>query len=665
MDAPLWSPTQAQVEGSHMYAFLRDARARHDIPQGGSPAGEFAALHRWSVEQLEDFWEAVWRDAGVEASAAPTAVLTGRAMPAERMLPREVWFPGARFNFAQHLLRFRDDRTALIAASESGSRRTLTYRQLYAQVARCQAGLKALGVKTGDRVAGFLPNTIEPIVAMLAAAGLGAVWSSTSPDFGFQGVMDRFGQIEPTVLICADGYRYNGKAHDSLEKAARIAREIPSIRQVVVVPFLGAEEPAGGMEAAPPGAIAWKQLLAAGSQGTEDPEAEFGQFPFDQPLYILYSSGTTGVPKCIVHGAGGTLLKHHVEQKFHCDLDRKDTLFYFTTCGWMMWNWMVSGLAQGATLLLYDGSPAYPDGEAMFRLAGETGVTVFGTSPKFLAGCQKVGLSPGKNHDLAAMRLMLSTGAPLEPAQFHYVHEAVKGDLQLSSVAGGTDIVGCFMAGNPMLPVHAGEIQSAVLGVDLAAFDGEGKALVEQKGELVCRAPLPSMPVGFWQDPGMEKYLDAYFRTYPGVWHHGDYITLNRRGGVVVFGRSDATLNPGGVRIGTAEIYRVVEELPFVQDSLVVGHQDDGDVRVVLFVVLIPGTTLDAGLEAEIRAAIRRETTPRHVPALIREIREVPVTINGKKVEMAVGQILRGEPVKNRDALANPEALDQFQGMRL
>jgi acetoacetyl-CoA synthetase len=471
--------------------------------------------------------------------------------------------------------------------------------------------------------------------------------------------MDRFGQITPKVLICADGYRYNGKAHDSLEQAGHIAREIPSIEQVVVVPFLGRGE--GEL----PGSMSWEALLAAGEAQGGPPEVEFRQFPFDQPLLILYSSGTTGVPKCIVHGAGGALLKHHVEQKFHCDLRRDDTLFYFTTCGWMMWNWLVSGLAQGATLLLYDGSPVHPDGEALFRLAAETGVTVFGTSPKFLAGCQKAGLAPGRKFDLSRMRLMLSTGAPLEQSQFHYVHEAVRGELQLSSISGGTDIIGCFMAGNPMLPVYAGEIQSAVLGVELAAFDEGGQPVLDEKGELVCRTPQPSMPIGFWEDPEMEKYKDAYFRTYPGVWHHGDYITINGRGGVVVFGRSDATLNPGGVRIGTAEIYRIVEGLPSVLDSLVVGRRSEGDVQVVLFVVLAPGTALDGAMEQEIRAAIRAEATPRHVPAIIRQIDEVPVTINGKKVELAVAQVLHGEPVKNKDALANPAALEQFEALAL
>ena len=649
METPLWSPSQARVEGSNLYAFWQELKSRHDIP-----GDDYAALHRWSVEQLEQFWGEAWGDAAVNASAPPSAVLTDRAMPAQRMPPNEVWFPGARFNFAEQLLRFRDDRPALIAESEDGGRRSISYAELYRQVARCQAGLKALGVEAGDRVAGFLPNVPETIVAMLAAAALGAVWSSTSPDFGFQGVMDRFGQIGPKVLIGTDGYSYNGKRHNSLERLAQIAEQIPSIEKIVVVPFIGE----GGL---PPGAMAWEDLLGAEGAG----EVSFVQLPFDHPLYILYSSGTTGVPKCIVHGAGGALLKHHVEHKFHTDLRREDTLFYFTTCGWMMWNWLVSGLAQGAALLLYDGSPAYPDSERLFKLAEETGVTVFGTSPKFLAACQKAGLAPGRKFGLSRLRTLLSTGAPLEPGQFHYVYEAVKADMQLASVSGGTDIIGCFMQGNPLLPVYAGEIQSASLGVELAAYDASGKAVIGEKGELVCRNPLPSMPIGFWQDPEMEKYRSAYFATWPGVWHHGDYITINERGGVIVHGRSDATLNPGGVRIGTAEIYRIVEELPYVQDSLVVGQQVEGDMRVVLFVVLAPGQALDAALEQEIRAAVREQATPRHVPAVIRQIGEVPVTINGKKVELAVTRILHGEEVTNRDALANPESLAQFEGLGL
>ena len=650
MTDPIWSPSAERSASSYLRAFFADLRTRHAVP-----AGDFADLHRWSVENPDVFWEDAWWDADVATSEEHTAVLADRSMPPERGAHPEVWFPGSRFNFAQHLLHYRDDQPALIAEGEGSPRRTVTYAELYAEVARCAAALDGVGVGPGDRVAGYLPNIVETVVAMLATTALGAIWSSTSPDFGFQGVLDRFGQIDPKVLICADGYRYNGKDHDSIERAMDLIGAIPSIGTLVVVPYLNPT-------AAPPdGGVGWEEFLGQG----EGREPEFPHFPFDHPLTILYSSGTTGAPKCMVQGAGGTILKHHVEHKLHTDIDRDDVLFYFTTCGWMMWNWLVSGLAQGCTLVLYDGSPVHPEPDRLFRLAEETGVTVFGTSPKFLAGCQKGGLTPGKSFPLESLRTILSTGAPLEPSQFQYVHEAIKADVQLASIAGGTDIVGCFMLGNPISPVYPGEIQGPGLGMDIAAFNAEGQPVIGEQGELVCRQPFPSMPVQFWNDPDGARYRQAYFADYPGVWRHGDFITITEHGGVTVQGRSDATLNPGGVRIGTAEIYRIVEDLPFVQDSIVVGQRVEGDERIVLFVVMAGEAALDEALEEEIRAAIRAKTTPRHVPAVIRAIAEVPVTINGKKVEMSVAALLRGEDVDNRDALANPAALDQFTGLSL
>ncbi|HEX7927295.1 MAG TPA: acetoacetate--CoA ligase, partial [bacterium] len=617
---------------------------------------------RWSCTHLEQFWEAAWLDANVAVSQPHRAVLTDRAMPPNRDIPNEVWFPGVRFNFAQHLLCYRDERVALIAEAEGQPRRTVTYADLFRLVASAATALRSLGVEPGDRVAAFMPNTIETVIAMLGTAAIGAVWSSTSPDFGFQGVMDRFGQIDPKVLICSDGYRYNGKVHEILDKVGRLAESIPSVQHIVTVPFVGA----GGRKL--PHALGWREFITLGAQQAMtdgEPHLAFPQTPFDYPLFIMYSSGTTGQPKCIVHGAGGTLLKHHVEQKFHTDLTRDDVLFYFTTCGWMMWNWLVSGLAQGATLVLYDGSPAYPDADMPFRLAQDVGMTILGTSPKFLSACQKAGLTPRDTFDLSRLRTVLSTGAPLEAHQFHYVYEAIKSDVQLASISGGTDIIGCFMLGNPLQPVYAGEIQGPALGVDVAAFDQNAQPVMGHQGELVCRQPLPSMPVGFWKDPGGERYRKTYFAEYPGVWRHGDFVTFTEHGGVVVYGRSDATLNPGGVRIGTAEIYRAVEALPEILDSIVVGHRADGDEQIILFVVLPQGQGLTPQLEDRIRNTIRARNTPRHVPAIIRQITEVPVTINGKKVELAVGALLRGEQIKNRDALANPGALKQFEGMRL
>ena len=695
---PIWTPSPERVHASRMYRWMQTLQAKHGFPLAG--ATDYAGFHRWTVEHIAEFWGEVWADAGIAASQAPAGVLTDAAMPPDRSAfispgappagpaAREVWFPGARFNFAQHLLRWRDDRVALIAEAEPGGppRRSLTYRELYRQAAAASTALRAMGVRAGDRVAAFMPNTVETVVAMLGATSIGAIWSSTSPDFGFLGVKDRFGQIDPKVLICADGYRYNGKAHVVLDKVCRLAEEIPSIEKVIVVSFLDAADSAGSR---PPGALDWSEFIAHGARlaggaghpgktspggaapgpapaGAAEPDIEFAQLPFDHPVYILYSSGTTGAPKCIVHGAGGTLLKHHVEHKFHCDVGRADTVFYFTTCGWMMWNWLVGALAQGCTAVLYDGSPTAPDAARLFRLAEENGVSIFGTSPKFLSGVQKAGVRLRDLFPLPRLRTMLSTGAPLEPGQFRFVYEAIHPDIQLASISGGTDICGCFMAGVPLLPVHAGEIQGPCLGMDVAAFDEAGHPVRDRQGELVCRKPFPSMPVGLWKDPGNAKYKKTYFADYPGVWRHGDFVTIHSAtGGLTVFGRSDATLNPGGVRIGTAEIYRAVEALPEVLDSIVVGRKAGGDEEVALFVVLRPGLTLDGALEQRLRDAIRTQATPRHVPKHIRQIPQVPVTINGKKVELAVAAILRGESIQNRDALANPEALQAFESMRL
>ncbi len=567
-------------------------------------------------------------------------------------MPGAQWFPRARLNFAQNLLRRRDDAQAVIFRGEDKVRRTLTYAELYADVSRLAQFLRESGVKVGDRVVGFMPNMPETVTAMLATASLGAIWSSCSPDFGVQGVLDRFGQIEPKVLFSADGYFYNGKTHDCLARLAEITAHLPGLKQLVIVPYTR-ERPA--LERLP-GARLWSDCTAPFAAG----EIDFVQLPFNHPLYIMFSSGTTGVPKCIVHGAGGTLLQHLKEHQLHVDVKPGDRLFYFTTCGWMMWNWLVSGLASQATLLLYDGSPFYPDGNVLFDYADAEAMTIFGTSAKYIDALNKAGLKPRKTHNLATVRTMLSTGSPLAPEGFDYVYESIKADLCLSSVSGGTDIISCFAAGNPILPVWRGELQCRGLGMRVEVWNEAGQPVRGEKGELVCTAPFPAMPIGFWNDSDGAKYRAAYFETYPNIWHHGDYVELTEHDGLIIYGRSDTVLNPGGVRIGTAEIYRQVEQLPEVVEALVIGQDWDNDVRVVLFVRLWEGLKLDDGLMQRIKEQIRRNTTPRHVPAKVVQVADIPRTKSGKIVELAVRNVVHGRPVKNKEALANPEALTLF-----
>jgi acetoacetyl-CoA synthetase len=603
-------------------------------------------LYRWSISDIPGFWQALCDFCDVSFSKKPDNVLE---QPGDMTTAK--WFAGGELNFAAHLLRHTGERPAIVFCGESGSRCEISFDQLRQQVADTAAGLRKAGIGKGDRVAGFLPNCPEAIIAMLAASSIGAVWSSCSPDFGINGVVDRFGQIEPRILFCADGYFYNGKTIDCLQSVAGISAKIDSIEKVVVVPFTGNDVNTSAIK----NAETWDDFAIGGS------ELQFEPLPFDHPLYIMYSSGTTGVPKCIVHGAGGTLVQHLKELMLHCDVGDSDRLFYFTTCGWMMWNWLVSGLAAGATLILFDGSPFFNNGSVLWEMAEAEGVTIFGTSAKYLAALEKAAVRPVNEFQLKALRTILSTGSPLAPASFDYVYDAIGADLQLSSIAGGTDIIACFIAGNPVLPVRRGELQCLALAMAVEIYDDEGNSVTEENGELVCVSAFPSMPVCFWNDPGDRKYHSAYFERFPGVWAHGDYAEITSSGGVVIHGRSDAVLNPGGVRIGTSEIYRQVEKLDEVVESIAIGQEWDDDVRVVLFVVLRDGLSLDEDLRAGIRNIIRENTTPRHVPAKIVQVPEIPRTISGKIVELAVRSVVHGEPVKNTDALANPEALNNFR----
>jgi len=645
-DRPLWTPSPERIERAGLTRFIRQV--------GENLSGEvrdYETLWRWSIEHREAFWAAVWSFCDVRASRGWDTVLeNGDAMPGAK------WFPGTRLNFAENLLKWRDEQVALVFRGEDGRRESLTYAELYSLVARLAGSLEALGVGPGDRVAGFMPNRIETVAAMLAAASLGAIWSSCSPDFGINGVLDRFGQIGPKVLFTTDGYFYAGKTIDSVERIAGVLEKLEGIEQVVVVPFVR-ESGDAVAEAVDrlPGAVAWDDFLS------DESEIRFAQLPFDHPLYIMYSSGTTGVPKCIVHGAGGTLLQHLKEHQLHTDLGRDDALFYFTTCGWMMWNWLVTGLASGAAVVLYDGSPFHPGPEAMWRLAREESLTVFGTSAKYLAAVEKAGYRPADDLELPSLRAILSTGSPLMPASFDFVYRHIKQDVQLASISGGTDIISCFALGCPVLPVWRGELQCRGLGMAVEIFDDQGVSHVEEPGELVCTKPFPSMPVGFWNDPDGRKYHEAYFARFPGVWHHGDWAKLTDHGGLVIYGRSDAVLNPGGVRIGTAEIYRQVEKLEEIVESLAIGQDWQGDQRIVLFVRLRDGVELDDALAQKIRKTIRENTTPRHVPAKVLQVGDIPRTISGKIVELAVRNVIHGRPVKNTDALANPQALEEFR----
>ena len=641
----LWSPSEKRIQEANITRFQRFVEEKT-----GKSFTDYNQIYKWSIEYIPDFWETVWQYGDIIHSRGYDRVVNHLDM-----MPGCKWFEGARLNFAENLLRYRDDHTALLFKGEGRELRSITYRELYGQVARLNRSLMGMGIEAGDRVAGFMPNMIETVVAMLAATSLGAIWSSCSPDFGVQGALDRFGQISPRIIFTTDGYYYNGKRFDTLPKVQHMAEQIPSLQKVVVVSYTGAETDLSGL----PDPVFYEDFL-----GPDDsPALTFEQLPFDHPVYIMYSSGTTGAPKCIVHGAGGTLIQHIKELAIHTDVKRDDIIFYATTCGWMMWNWLVSSLTLGATVLLYDGSVFYPEPGALFELAEETGMTMFGTSARYLLSLEQSGCKPGESYNLKHLKSILSTGSPLVPESFDYVYRDIKKDLCLSSVSGGTDIISCFALGNPTLPVYRGELQCCGLGMKVEVFDENGKAVSHQKGELVCTAPFPSMPVYFWHDESDQKYRAAYFEFFPNVWRHGDYMEITETGGVIIYGRSDATLLPGGVRIGTAEIYRLVETLPEVEDSLVIGQPWLNDERIVLFLKLLPENTFNEELVGKIKKMIRENASPRHVPAIIMPIADIPYTINMKKVEIAVRKIIQGEEVKNREALANPESLDLYKNL--
>jgi acetoacetyl-CoA synthetase len=639
----LWVPTEDRKQNANMTQFIELINKKY-----GKKFGSYDDLYQWSVQNICDFWASMWDYAGIRTSRGFDSVVDDL-----NKMPGAHWFKGAELNFAENLLRYRDDQVALIFRGEAQKRSQMTYSELYDSVARMAKSLRDMGVKPGDRVTGFIPNMPEAIIGMLAAVSVGATWSSCSPDFGIKGVLDRFGQIRPKVLLVGDGYYFKGKKFDSLDRTASIVKDISSIEKVVVVSYT---ENVGGIQEIP-NSIRYDDFISKES----GLEINFEQLPAEHPLYIMYSSGTTGLPKCMVQSAAGILINQIKELKLHTDLKRDDTIFYFTTCGWMMWNWLTCSLALGAKLVLFDGNPFHPDPGALWKMAQDEKISVFGTSAGYLAALEGAGVKPAREYDLSSLRSVLSTGSPLSPEQFDFVYTEIKEDIQLASISGGSDLNGCFAGGNPIGPVYRGQLQCRYLGMKVDAFNDEGKPVYNQKGELVCTAPFPSMPIYFWDDPDGKKYHAAYFDVYPNVWRHGDFVEITDTGGVIIYGRSDATLNPGGVRIGTAEIYRQMEAIEEIVDSVVVGQDWQGDIRVILFVVMKEGIQLTDDLKNKIKNLLRKNASPRHVPAKIIAVKGIPYTLNMKKVELAVKKIIENRKVLNKDALANPEVLDYYK----
>ena len=645
MKTILWKPSKDQINSSQLEAFRLQVNSRFNLK-----IENYSELHSWSISNINDFWKAIWGFMAIKCSSNYNQVVDD-----ENKMPGAKWFDGLLFNFAENLLRIKSDKAAIIFQSENADSKIISYNELYDEVEKVASTLRKMGINNGDRIVGIMPNLAETVIAMLATTSIGAIWSSCSPDFGTQGILDRFTQINPKIIFASDGYFYKGKSFDSLNKLKDLLNHLPSVRKVIITPFVRENPDISSIN----NSLVWNDFI--------DPKPNpiiFEQVPFDHPLYIMYSSGTTGKPKSIVHGAGGTLIQHLKELRLHTDININDTVFYFTTCGWMMWNWLVSNLAIGSTILLYDGSPFHPDRNSMWDMIDNYKVSHFGTSPKFLETCRDTKLSPIKTHSLKSLKSILSTGSPLVEECFEYVYKHIKKNIQLSSISGGTDIISCFALGNPILPVINGEIQCLGLGMDVAAFNKNGEDLVNKKGELVCKKAFPSMPVYFWNDKNGKKFFDAYFNKFKNVWHHGDFIEINNYGGVKIFGRSDATLNPGGIRIGTAEIYRVVDRFDAVNDSLVIGQSINDDERVILFIIISNGYKFSNKLVHDIKKTIFKECSPRHVPEIILEAKDIPYTINGKKVEIAVKKVINGENVENKDALKNPEALDLFKNIR-